>query len=81
MDRHRGASAGVSQVLFGGALPCLAVPEVFERSEVLPDQLLEENAEAAGPTVVQLVYLGPYQFLRLICQGDHYFSHGSSRLL
>ena len=49
--------------------------------EVLADQLLEEDAEAPGPAKVLFVYLGPHKFLCLISQRDHYFSHGSSRLL
>jgi hypothetical protein len=49
--------------------------------EVLADQLLEEDAEASGPAEVQLVHFGPYKLLGLVCQGDHYFSHGSSRRL
>jgi hypothetical protein len=49
--------------------------------EVLTDQLLEENAESSGPPVVEFVYFSPYEILGFISQRDHYFSHGSSRLL
>ena len=63
-------------------LSWLLLSSLFHGSvEVLADQLLEEDAEASGPAKVLFVYLGPYKFLCLISQRDHYFSHGSSRLL